>query len=125
MPATHLWYDTKNHRKIVSFRCELMACEKRDPLYTYFMACGFSRGYLGMQVNSDTERRILFSVWDDGKGGKVDVLDKASDVIVQPFGGEGEGMQCILKCMWKTGEPQRFQVDAQPEGMVFFGGGGG
>jgi len=69
-----------------------------------------------MQVNSETERRILFSIWDDGKGGKVEVLSQGSDVLVQPFGGEGEGMQCIFKHMWKTGEPQRFQVDAQPDG---------
>lgn len=30
----------------------------------YYMACGWHRGYLGMQVNSPTERRIIFSVRD-------------------------------------------------------------
>ena len=33
---------------------------------TYYMACGWHRGYFGMQVNSPTERRIIFSVWDSG-----------------------------------------------------------
>jgi hypothetical protein len=27
------------------------------------MATGFAEGYFGMQVNSDQERRILFSIW--------------------------------------------------------------
>jgi hypothetical protein len=30
------------------------------------MACGWHRGYFGMQVNSESERRIIFSVWDSG-----------------------------------------------------------
>lgn len=31
------------------------------------MANGFGEGYFGMQVNSETERRILFSVWSPFK----------------------------------------------------------
>ncbi len=30
---------------------------------SYFMANGFGQGYFGIQVNSASERRILFSVW--------------------------------------------------------------
>ena len=34
------------------------------------VACGFARGYFGIQVNSKTERRVIFSVWDSGNEGK-------------------------------------------------------
>ena len=34
-----------------------------DPLYSYYMACGFSRGILHAE-NDEGERRIIFSVWD-------------------------------------------------------------
>ena len=30
---------------------------------SYFMATGFDGGYFGIQVNSSTERRVLFSIW--------------------------------------------------------------
>lgn len=34
-----------------------------DKIGSYFMANGFGEGYFGIQVNSETERRVLFSVW--------------------------------------------------------------
>ena len=40
-----------------------MVPEGNDVLGSYFMANGFAQGYFGIQVNSPTERRILFSVW--------------------------------------------------------------
>lgn len=43
---------------------EVKVPEGMDPLYTFYMAIGFYRGYLGIQTNSPTERRVLFSVWD-------------------------------------------------------------
>ena len=99
-----------------------------DPLHTFYMACGFSRGYFGMQVNHPGERRIIFSVWDSGEGGSADRRDqvkpenhvqlvaKGEDVHASVFGGEGTGGHSHLKYLWKTGEPQRFAVRAQPEG---------
>ena len=43
---------------------EILVPEGSDPLATYYMSLGFYRGYMGIQTNSDTERRVLFSVWD-------------------------------------------------------------
>ncbi len=79
-----------------------------------------------MQVNSPTERRIIFSVWDSGKeakdrtkvgdNDKVKLLAKGSDVVAESFGNEGTGGHSHLIYPWKTGSTYRFLVSAQPEG---------
>ena len=69
-------------------------------------------GYFGIQVNSATERRILFSVWSpfstdnpkeipDDK--KIKLLRKGKDVHTGEFGNEGSGGQSYLRYQWKTG----------------------
>jgi hypothetical protein len=97
-----------------------------DPVTTFYMACGFHRGYFGMQVNSPTERRIIFSVWDAGNGASADKRDevaqdnrvslvaKGEEVHTSDFGNEGTGGHSHLKYLWKTGEPQKFLLTAQP-----------
>ena len=64
------------------------------------MAIGFGEGYFGMQVNSATERRILFSVWSPQStdnpneisgDNKVELLQKGDGVTINEFGGEGSG----------------------------------
>ena len=64
--SVHLTYSTPKDAPIELFYNEVTAVA--DPVATYYMACGFARGYFGMQVNSATERRIIFSVWDSGTG---------------------------------------------------------
>ena len=51
----------------MAFYNEVTIPKDADPIYSYYMACGFARGYFGIQVNSPTERRVIFSVWDAGK----------------------------------------------------------
>src|SRR5262249_19090985 len=63
--SVHLRYPVTADAKVAAFYCEVTGVE--DPVATYYMACGWHRGYFGMQVNSPTERRIIFSVWDSGK----------------------------------------------------------
>jgi hypothetical protein len=65
-------------------------------------------------VNSEWERRFLFSVWDAGSGTKVTIVDAHQHSIVRPFGGEGEGLQAILYYKWKTDEAYSFRVTAEP-----------
>jgi hypothetical protein len=94
------------------------------PLWTYFEACGWHRGYFGMQVNSPTERRIIFSVWDSGNEGvdrskvaapdRVTLLAKGEGVDAGDFGNEGTGGHSHLVYDWKTGEKQRLVVTAKP-----------
>jgi hypothetical protein len=124
--SVHLNYPLPKDTEIAAFYNEMTGVQ--DPVHTYYMACGFSRGYFGMQVNSPTERRIIFSVWDAGTGqsannrsevseeNHVQLLAKGDDVQASVFGGEGTGGHSHLKYNWKTGEPQRFVVTAKPEG---------
>lgn len=50
-------------KEIDYFYSELRVPKGLDTEGSYFMANGFNVGYFGMQVNSPTERRFLFSVW--------------------------------------------------------------
>jgi hypothetical protein len=120
--SVHLVYPVDKGVKVEAFYCEVTALE--DPLWTYYMACGWHRGYFGMQVNSPTERRIIFSVWDSGGEGadrakvadadRVKLIAKGPDVYTGDFGNEGTGGHSHLKYIWKTGQKQRFIVTARP-----------
>jgi hypothetical protein len=124
--SVHLMYPTPKDAKITMFYNEVTAFE--DPVATYYMACGFSRGYFGMQVNSKTERRIIFSVWDAGNGqgakdrstvaadDQTQLLAKGEGVEASVFGNEGTGGHSHLIYPWKTGEAQRFVVQVKPDG---------
>lgn len=119
--SVHLSYPTPKGADVSAFYCEVTGVE--DPVASYYMACGWNRGYFGMQVNSPTERRIIFSVWDSG-GEAVDrkkvgdenrtkLVAKGEGVVSGDFGNEGTGGHSHLVYPWKTGEKQRFVVTAQ------------
>jgi hypothetical protein len=120
--SVHLVYPVMENVKVAAFYCEMTALE--DPVHSYYMACGWHRGYFGMQVNSPTERRIIFSVWDRGNEptdpNKVDEMDrvrlveKGDGVFTGRFGNEGTGGHSHLKYPWKTGSLQKFLVTATP-----------
>lgn len=120
--SVHLGYPVAKDLKVAWFYCEVTAVE--DPVYTFYMACGFHRGYFGMQVNSATERRIIFSVWDSGgepvsrdkvsAPDRVQLIAKGEGVYTGDFGNEGTGGHSHLKYLWKTGEKQRFLLGAKP-----------
>ena len=88
---------------------------------SYFMACGFSHGYFGIQEQGDGKKVVIFSVWDPTRGDnpnavpdqrRVEVLFKADDVVVRRFGGEGTGGQSFFNYDWKLGQTCRFLVKA-------------
>ena len=120
--SVHLSYTVGRDTNIQAFYCEATAVE--EPLWTFYMACGWHRGYFGMQVNSPTERRIIFSVWDSGNEAisrdkvgaedRVTLVAKGEGVYSGDFGNEGTGGHSHLKFLWKTGEKQRFLVTAKP-----------
>jgi hypothetical protein len=124
--SVHLWYETPaEHRDTIEwFCCDLTP--KTDPLWTYYMATGFSRGYFGMQVNSATERRVIFSVWDSGgepidrdkvaADDRVQLVQKGDGVVADRFGHEGTGGHSHLVHDWQLGDTLRFLVRAQPDG---------
>jgi hypothetical protein len=124
--SVHLNYPVEGKPEIDAFYCEVTGVE--DPVYTYYMATGFSRGYFGMQVNGPNERRIIFSVWDAAEGGSAKdrssvkeenhttLLAKGDGVEASVFGNEGTGGHSHLVYPWKTGEVQKFVVVVKPSG---------
>ena len=125
--SVHLMYPIPEGAQVQAFYSEVTAVE--DPTTTFYMACGWHRGYFGMQVNSPTERRIIFSVWDSGDEAvdrkkvddvnRVKLMGKGEGVFSGDFGNEGTGGHSHLKVLWKTGEKQRFVVTAEPVETTF------
>ncbi|WP_254413015.1 DUF3472 domain-containing protein [Dyadobacter diqingensis] len=124
-PSVHLNYPLPADEDIEWFYNEVKVPEKEDVTGSYFMANGFGEGYFGMQVNSPTERRILFSVWspfhtDDPKSIPKDkqimMLKKGADVHTGEFGNEGSGGQSYLKYNWKAGNTYKFLLQGKPSG---------
>ncbi|HAQ97822.1 MAG TPA: hypothetical protein DCR61_00565, partial [Verrucomicrobiales bacterium] len=121
--SIHLAYPVRNDMGVAAFYCEMTALE--DPVHSYYMACGWHRGYFGMQVNSPSERRIIFSVWDRGNEptdpskveneDRVKLIKKGDGVFTGRFGNEGTGGHSHLKYPWKTDSLQKFLVTAKPK----------
>jgi hypothetical protein len=91
---------------------------------SYYMATGFSEGYFGIQVNSATERRILFSVWSPfvtdnpssiPESKKIKLLKKGEGVVTGQFGGEGSGGQSYFKFNWKANTTYKFLLKGVPQ----------
>jgi hypothetical protein len=108
--SVHLTYANPKGTNVAAFYCEMTGVE--EPVATYYMACGWHRGYFGMQVNSKTERRIIFSVWDSGNeavsrnkvadSNRVTLVAKGEGVNSGDFGNEGTGGHSHLKYNWKA-----------------------
>ncbi|MBS1972928.1 MAG: DUF3472 domain-containing protein [Bacteroidetes bacterium] len=123
--SVHLMYPLPDTAKITGFYNEVTVPQGADQLYSYFMACGFARGYFGMQVNSATERRIIFSVWDAGNEAtdrskvndenKVKLFGKGTNVLAGDFGNEGTGGHSHFVYDWKVGQAYKFYVTALPD----------
>jgi hypothetical protein len=91
---------------------------------TYFCACGWDKGYFGMQELDGGKKVLIFSVWDSdqndpkavGDEKRVKLLHKGEKVRIGRFGGEGTGGQSFLDYDWRTGETYRFLVSAKVAG---------
>jgi hypothetical protein len=120
--SVHLKYPVADSVKTVSFYNEITVPAGFDPVHTYYMACGFARGYFGIQVNSEKERRVIFSVWDAGNEAvdrnkvgienRVVLLAKGDSVITNDFGNEGTGGHSHFVYPWKTQTTYKFLLTA-------------
>lgn len=124
-PSVHLGYPFDEGIKAQWFYNEVTVPAKQDVIGSYFMSIGFGEGYFGIQVNSETERRVLFSVWspystDDPKSipqnMRIEMLRKGSDVHTGEFGSEGSGGQSYLRYNWKAGTTYKFLLKGEPDG---------
>ena len=123
-PSVHLGYEIPAIAGDVTyFYNEITVPTGNDVEGSYFMANGFGEGYFGIQVNSATERRILFSVWSPFKTDKpseipedqkIILLKKGDDVRTGAFGNEGSGGQSYRKYYWKSGTTYRFLLKGIP-----------
>jgi hypothetical protein len=123
-PSVHLTYSVPKDLDLEYAYSELVVAPGDDQIGSYFMANGFSEGYFGMQVNSATERRVLFSVWspystDNPKeipeDQRVVALARGPEVRIGEFGNEGAGGQSYLVYPWKAGSVCRFLTRVQPD----------
>lgn len=123
-PSVHMKYTLPNE-DVEYFYNEVTVPEGDDVIGSYYMANGFGQGYFGMQVNSESERRILFSVWspfttDDPnsipKEDRIIKLRQGEGVHIGEFGNEGSGGQSYLKYPWKAGETYKFLQQVHPDG---------
>jgi FKBP-type peptidyl-prolyl cis-trans isomerase len=120
--SVHLRYPIGDSIKTIAFYNEITIPAGFDHLHSYYMACGFARGYFGIQVNSESERRVIFSVWDAGKeavdrnkvadSNKVMLLAKGDEVLADGFGNEGTGGHSHWVYPWKTGQTYKMMVTA-------------
>ncbi|HEY2786420.1 MAG TPA: DUF3472 domain-containing protein [Fimbriiglobus sp.] len=91
---------------------------------TYFCACGWNKGYFGIQEQGRGKKVVIFSVWDSPQNDRnavpedrrVKLLHKDEKVRTGRFGGEGSGGQSFLDYDWKVGSVYRFLVAAKVVG---------
>ena len=125
-PSVHLRYPvpTDKENKVKWFYNEIIVPKGQDVIGSYFMADGFGEGYFGMQVNSATERRVLFSVWspfntEDPKSipdsMRIKLVKSGSNVHIGEFGNEGSGGQSYMRFPWKAGQAYAFLLSAEPD----------
>ena len=124
-PSVHLSYTMPMEKNIKWFYNEVTIPTGLDPIGSYFMANGFAEGYFGFQVNSENERRILFSVWSPFKTDnpaaipedqKIKMLKKGEGVYTGEFGNEGSGGQSYLRYKWEAGKTYQFLNSVEPDG---------
>ena len=124
-PSVHMRYALPK-AAVEWFYNEVTVPAEGETLGSYYMANGFGEGYFGIQYNSQTERRVLFSVWspfqtDDPKSIPADqqirLLQKGEGVHVGEFGNEGSGGQSYLRYNWEAGATYRFLTRVRPDGQ--------
>jgi hypothetical protein len=119
--SVHLWYPVPEG---TVFYNEMTVHESHTG--SYFMACGFSHGYFGIQeIRDSNDKVVIFSVWDPGdqndpntvpEDRKVQVLHEGEGVEVSRFGNEGTGGKSMFPYAWKVGETYKFMVRAKTDG---------
>lgn len=124
-PSVHLRYSLPEGAKTEWFYNEITVPAANDVEGSYYMANGFGEGYFGIQVNSPTQRRVLFSVWSpfetqDPKeipdSLQIRLLKRGEGVYTGEFGNEGSGGQSYLVYPWKAGISYKFLTRIRPDG---------
>jgi hypothetical protein len=91
---------------------------------TYFMVCGWDKGYFGMQELANGKKLLIFSVWDSNQNNpqavpaekRTKMLFKDDETRIGRFGGEGSGGQSFYNYDWKLNTNYRFMVTSRVDG---------
>jgi hypothetical protein len=119
--SVHVGYAERS--EAVAFVNEIVV-EKSAP-GTYFAACGFNKGYFGIQELANGKKVVIFSIWDPAYGDdqkkvpddkRVKLISKGEKTRVGRFGNEGTGGQSFLDFDWQVGKAYRFCVTAAADG---------
>jgi hypothetical protein len=123
--STHLRYETPKDSAIAWFYSEVIVPLGVNSVNAYYETNGFADGYMGIQINSDTERRFIFSIWSNYKTDDpkeipaeyaVKLIKKGENVFSGEFGNEGSGGHSHLIFPWKNGTKYKLLVGAKPSG---------
>jgi hypothetical protein len=124
-PSVHLSYLVPPDVPLEYAYSEIRVEPSEDPIGSYFMANGFAEGYFGIQVNSERERRVLFSIWSPFQTDnpqeipvdqRIEPLARGPEVHIGEFGNEGSGGQSYLIYPWQAGRTYRFLTQVTPDG---------
>jgi hypothetical protein len=124
-PSTHLRYPVPKDSTIAWFYNEVSVPPGVDSRNAYYETNGFADGYMGIQVNSGTERRFIFSIWSNYKTNDpkeipsdyaITLIKKSVGVFTGEFGNEGSGGHSHLVFPWKNGSTYKLLVGAKPAG---------
>ncbi len=124
-PSVHMNYGMPEGNDYEWFYNEVTVPREGEVLHSYYMVAGFGEGYFGMQYNSDSERRILFSVWSPfdtqdprniPEDQRVRMLRRGRGVHIGEFGNEGSGGQSYMLYPWKAGTTYPFLMRVHPDG---------
>lgn len=116
----HLWWDNKNiPAKYLYGEISVLASNTA----IYYSGVNWhpgepAGGYCGIQDNSTTERRTIFSIWDTdtAKKQRPSMIHADSQTIFNSFDNEGSGMHSHMVIKWNVGETFMFFLSKSPSG---------
>ena len=105
---------------------EVMVPEESAVVGTYCMSLGVLHGYMGIQIDSEKDYPIIFSMWDNGSTDedpnlpqylRSGALDWEQGVTIARFANEGTGAQAKYRTgkNWIPGKWVKFISNARPE----------
>lgn len=115
--AQHLWWKLDHQTNATCLYGEITVLATYPSIYY----CGANwhpgeaaGGYCGIQDNSLTERRTIFSVWDTSPTLHPEITEAGPKTIKSRFGGEGEGAHTHMLWNWKPEQTFQFFVQKKP-----------
>ncbi len=112
--AQHLWWNLEGQKSATCLYGEITVLATAP--YIYYCGANWhpgepAGGYCGIQHNSQTEFRTIFSIWDTSP--KLHPTITAADprTIFNRFGGEGEGGHTHMLWPWNLNETFQFFVE--------------